>query len=312
MKRVLFLPLFLIVLFACKRNEMTDVDAGKVPSTVTKKPVTFSIADFLSHEEDLRKARKVEKDGISGAREDSARISYFYYLAYDSNGIRRNYQSQDSIRNPNDFGTISDSLEPGKYTIILVASEKLLHSLPLFDAPNYGYIIQRYPAEPLGQIFVKKMQLTIDTTPNPTRLEVTLQRIVGQLMVEITDALPIPDPNGETIVEVLHAPSQYLLGTEMPGPPSTYNNGPYSQRIDQTHFHQYLIGSDYDLTVVIKYYNKNTGTVELTKTIEHVTCRPNKKTIITGRLYEAPQPNKPGIDIKLDQSWDTDATVIYF
>ncbi|PSL28117.1 FimB/Mfa2 family fimbrial subunit [Chitinophaga ginsengisoli] len=309
MRRLLYLPLFVITLFACKRNEVPDVQT-ETPSTIAKVPITISVTDFLSREENLRKARENQN---TGAREDSATIEHLYYIAYDSAGRQLRSRSQTPERNPNDFGIISDSLQPGTYTIILVASETLLHDLPLFSGPNiYGFITRRYITDPLGQIFVKKMQLTVDTTPNPPKLEVALNRIVGEVMVEITDAPPASDSNFEIFVKVTNAPPSYYLDTETAHEPEDHNTSTNSDRIDQTHFQQYIFGSDSDLKVIITYYNKTTGTVELTKTIEHVKCHANKKTIITGRLFEAPQPNKPGLNIKIDQSWDTDRTVIYF
>ncbi|SHN23934.1 hypothetical protein [Chitinophaga sp. CF418] len=308
MKRVLFLPLLVITLFACRQSEVKDVvPSDEQPSTVAKKPITISIADFLQHEEDLRTGRKTEIDKGAGARGDSAKICYLKYFAYDTTGGHLySSESRDTMRYHDNWGTISDSLAPGKYTIILAAMENLMNELT-WGAPNFGYITPR-AGGPLGQIFVRKMQLTVDTTPDPVKLEVTLNRIVGQLTVSIEDALPASDPNGYMMVSVVNAAFKYELGTEMPGPPGSSQ---YLERIEDRVFQGYVFGSDYEFNVVINYRDKITGE-ERTKTIEHVTCHTNKKTVLSGSIYAAPQPDKPGFSVKLNQSWGTDLTHIYF
>lgn len=318
MKRVLFIPLLASLLFACSKETVNNTTpTGHEPTNQAKKPFRVSVADFIKQEEDMRSARKKDASSSLTAREDSSRISDIYYIAYNSSGTRVNFIHQDTTTAPGNFGTISDSLAPGSYTIVLIASEKPLYTDPILSNSNISAhsfgpsFIGGLGIDPLGDLFLKKIPVEISATGNPTDLEVSLNRIVGKLEVNILDALPASNANGFVRVQVTPlSVAYYIANGSLSTPESLWLW--YGTRKDQHHFADYLFGSANEFNVIIEYQDKNTGET-LSKTIEHVTCSTNKKTIITGYLYGTPaNPGGPDYQIRLNQAWDSDSTIINF
>ncbi|HEY8956509.1 FimB/Mfa2 family fimbrial subunit [Chitinophaga sp.] len=318
MKRVLFLPLLVSMLFACKKDAVKN--DPPVDSVSDKKAISISIADFIREEENMRSAKKKQPNSGTYAKEDSARISDIYYIAYNSNGNKVSLIHQDTVNQSSSFGTISDSLASGSYTIVLIASEKPLYTEtftspvnnPNISSHSFGpAFLGAVAINPLGDLFFKKIQVDIAPTGNPTSLEVTLNRIVGKLEVNILDALPATDPNGYIGVQVTPLSIAFNLADESISQPESIWQW-IGTRTSQHTFKDYLFGANNEFNVVISYKDKNTG-ADLVKTIEHVTCHTNKKTIITGYLYGTPNhPGGPDYQVKLNQSWDSDSTVINF
>lgn len=317
MKRVLFIPLLASLLFACKKDAVNTDPTGNVTPDQTKRAVRFSVADFIKQEENMRSAAKKAPGSSLTAREDSARLSDIYYIAYTSSGTKVHFFHQDTTTNPGNFGTISDSLAPGSYTIVLIASEKPLYTEPIssnsqISDHSFGpSFIGGIAIDPLGDLFFKKIQVDISATGNPTDLEVSLNRIVGKLEVNVLDALPASNPNGFVRVVVTPLSIAFRIADETVRAPEDIWVW-YGTRHDQHHFADYLFGTTNEFNVIIEYKDKITGD-SLVKTIEHVTCNTNKKTIITGYLYGTPnKPGGPDYQIRLNQAWDSDSTVINF
>lgn len=317
MKKVLFLPLLVFTLFACKKDAVNNTDlVDGVSSASDKKPFNISIADFIQEEENLKSAKRKQTNSDAYVRDDSTKISDVYYIAYN-NGSKVSILHQDTTNDSESFGIISDSLAPGSYTIVLIASEKPLYTETLTSSSNitshsFGpSFLGGIGVDPLGDLFFKKMQIDIDSTDNPTNLEITLNRIVGKLEVNILDALPAADPNGYIAVQVTPLSIAFKVVDESVSIPESVWQW-FGTRRNQYTFEDYLFGSDNEFNVIINYKDKNTGQ-DLVKTIEHVTCHTNKKTILTGYLYGTPSaPGGPDYQVNLNQLWDSDSTVISF
>lgn len=300
MKKAVLLLSLSFVLFSCSKNSKVDLAAPQ--DGEAKQAVTLSIVDFIQSHENI------------DAREDSpVRLSKIYYAVYDSVGTFINFQQQDSLTNQGTFGTINDTLRPGKYTVAMFASEKPLttQGLTYYGNINQAYIfptlIGGAVVSPLGQIFYKKFQLTVNKDINSTVLNVNLDRIVGKLQVEILDGQNIP--NNNIYIRVHPILTKFGVNESKALPADTAFQY-FSNKTGIGLFEDYFFGSDYEYTLTISYYNQDAGTTD-TKRIEHVKVFTNQKTIIRGYLFGTQSASSP-LKVQLNQTWGTDSTVITF
>lgn len=256
--------------------------------------------------------------GSESSRElDGVMISDLYYVAYNSNGTKVSYIHQDTLNSSN-FGVISDSLAAGNYTIFVIASGKPMYveyvKMPgntSINVAKIGPFLYGIGVEPMGDAFYKKLQIEITPSSNVPLMELSLNRIVGKLEVHVLDALPATHANGLVRVQVTPLTTFFNLNDSTVTSPDPVWEW-FGKRIDQTSFVNYLLGSTNEFNVKIYYKNKTTGE-NLVKTIEHVTCLTNKKTVLKGYLY-GPYDHSGGPDyeVQLNQSWNSDSTLINF
>ena len=301
MKKVFLILSLPFLLFSCSKNSSVDKPAPQAEAA--RKPITLNITGLRQSHEDFP------------AREDNAvKLSDVYYVIYSGNGTKLNYIHQDTVNNKETFGTIQDSLAPGVYTVALFAAESALY---MEHVANYSNISSHSFAPqltgmgvlPSGQIFYKKFQLEVKLDGNPPSIDVALDRIVGKLQIELFDALSQNTANGNLAMQI-HPLAPFFSISESTALPPDDIWQYWGTRTSQTTFEDYFIGSDHEFTVTINYQDKNTGAF-LTKTVEHVKCIANQKTIIRGYLYGDPQnPGGPGLQLRLNQSWSADSTVI--
>jgi hypothetical protein len=293
MKKTIPALLLACVLFACKK----DTNSVESPASDAKKPVTFSVQNFLVTQQDM---------SANGRVETLPQIANIYYYAYRSDGKNASTKQQ-SYGTPN-FGVITDSLAPGTYTIVLAASSKSLNYFYTMnvDLP-YAYLTEGTTAN-MGDFFWKKFQITISDNGNPPTMDVSLNRIVGLLQANLKDALPASDPNGAAInVTVKYPVSAIEFATEAPFHIHSEEN---IARINQTTWEYYILGTSQALTVTINWKDKTTGAA-MSKTIPNLVVSANKKTIINGYLYGVPD-NLGGSDyiVRYNSDWSTDSTVV--
>lgn len=301
MKKTLLILSLPLLLFSCSKKSLVDAPAPQ--AEIAKQPLSFNITDFiLSHEY------------LSAREEYPAKLSDLYYVVYSSDGTKLNYVHQDTINQQATFGTIKDSLAPGVYTVALFASEQPLYMENVLNGANISNHtiasqITGIGVLPLGQIFYKKFQVEVKLSGNPQSMDVDLDRIVGKLQIELFDALKQNTTNGDLSMQIHPLAPFFSVSTSKALPPEDYWQY-WGRRTSQTTFEDYFIGSDHEFTVTIYYKDKNTGE-DLVKTIEHVKCIANQKTIIRGYLYGDPlNPGGPGLQVRLNQGWSTDSTVI--
>ncbi|MCW3464828.1 FimB/Mfa2 family fimbrial subunit [Chitinophaga nivalis] len=313
MKKLLLIPVLASLLFSCKKEDSTSTTT--VPKE--KRPVQFSIADFIREEENLGSAhgRAIQ----ATASQDTApavRLSDIYYLAYNDNGVKVSYRHQDTVNQRATFGTIADSLAPGTYTIVFIASEKPIYTEALtfnnnINAHYFGPELTGVGVLPMGDLFYKKLQVTVSAAGNIATQPVTLDRIVGRLEVNILDALPATDNNGYIWTQVNPITLFYNIYNNTVRPPE-YTWDWRGTRINQNTFRDYILGSDSAFNVTIHYRDKNTGADQV-KVINNVKCNTNKKTIIKGYLYGVPgNPGGPAYQVRINQDWNTSSNVINF
>ncbi|OQP46853.1 hypothetical protein A4H97_04840 [Niastella yeongjuensis] len=296
MKKVIPSLLLACVLFACKKNTAPN----ESPASESKIPVNFSLTNFLVSQEDMSANGRVQADpSLSGFKK-------IFYMAFKSDGSPYNYIVQDST--DINFGNISDSLFPGTYTVALGAwNRKGLYNSNI--TTNHSRLdsaaFNSFNAKPTGDFFYKKLQVTVSngiTSHN----DVTLNRIVGLLKVELKDALPASDTSGAVSVSISGVPQTYLVNADI----ASYNYGNSSiDRTSQTTWEYYLFGSTNPLSLTIYWKDRLTGAPQ-SKTISNVVVSANKKTIVTGYLYGIPTNVAGSFVMKTNQTWSSDSTVI--
>lgn len=306
MKKLLLIPLLAITMFACKKENAVENNAV-LPE---KKSIEISVADFIMQEGNLRSANG--RAAASGLERNAnlPNIFYVYYMAFSNDGKRVSYIIQDSLNYKSSFGVIKDSLYPGTYDIVLIASEKeLTVNADSISKTYFGPRLSGGFWFSMGDAFYKKIPVTISDSSNINNLDVTLDRVASMVELNILDALPANDPKGDITIKLSPIIYSFYVGSGLTGKP--YPNGPDSPpyigtRINQHTFREYMLGSNNTYTLTIGYRDKITG-ANLFKTIENIKCTANKKTIISGYLYGA-----PGLKIALNQAWGADSSSIQF
>jgi hypothetical protein len=306
MKRLLPALLSLCFFYACKKDATTTPTS----SQDAKKLVNFSVADFIIQQENLRVG-----NGRVAADSSLAKISDIYYLLYKSDSTKLKFIHQDSATNKSNFGTISDSLAPGNYFVAMIASTRPIDTFHLKQSRMmWDYISARYNQNPvpykLGDIFFKKVPVVISATENPTNLELSLNRIVGQLKVELLDALPESHPNGYIRLELNPIPLTFDIAGEAVNQFAPTGQYFTTTRVNQTTFEEYVLGStQHPFYLYMNYKDKNTG-AWISKTFENIKINVNKKTIIRGYLYgTAINPGSGDFQVKINDTY-SDSTII--
>jgi hypothetical protein len=301
-----------VLLFSCKKHDATTppVPSGSGP----KVPVSFSVADFLQRVDALPSPNG-RKAGIATGARDSAlatKVSHIYYLAF-ANGVRVSYLHQDTIAGT-DFGLIKDSLPAGNYTIVLAAAGGQLNTYNTdqpYGAGFQSYFDPNFYLIPLPDIFYTKFDITVNGSGNSSSTDVTLDRIMGRLEVNILDAPAI----GASDISVEVNPEDFNFGfydgVLLRGPADFYTL-PLT-RINQYTFSNLILNTMTDFEVRIKFINKNTG-LEQTQIISNIRCYRNKKTTLSGYLYGNPSPTGSNNEfgIGLNDTWDTNGPAINF
>jgi hypothetical protein len=291
MKRIILALSLASVLYACNKDNNSDLTES--PASTEKVPVKFSIEDFLITQQDMTENGRVETDT------SITRFKKLSYMAFGSDGSIKSWIDQDSTNTK--FGVITDSLVPGTYTIGICA-----WSLPNVTLSHPDLISARLynqEGKSTGDVFYKKFQVTVNTNGN-SQMDVNLNRIVGYLKLELKDALPTSNPNGEITVQANNVAEAFYFKND--SAVQINNVGWYMNRITQTTWDYYSFGSNAQMWVTIQYKDKITGAA----LYKQIFCKlaANKKTIISGYLYDV--PTSGNFITRANQDWSSDSTVI--
>ncbi|MEX6691027.1 hypothetical protein QTN47_26195 [Danxiaibacter flavus] len=264
-----------VVAVACNKSSTAPNENDKPDKTantsaaIRKYAVRFSLGDI-----DV-------SDGRTANREMPVRnyLHYLSYRAYDSTGRLISKIVQDSIlayAGP-DFGVINDSLPVGDYTIVVVGAQ--YYSVEFYD----DTLLSRFNLFTRHEdVCLKKFNITVsehDSIAAPIKLE----RITGVLEINLKDTL-----HPEVKMEKVYVDSTYLHMQIATGElqssitdffPSWGSLAyPYSFSIG-------YLGSNTTHTVTIVGCDINEQPVAQ-RVITGVYIYPNRKTILTGRLFD--------------------------
>jgi hypothetical protein len=321
MRSSFLLTTLAVVCFFCScSKEDTPATPGKTPEkTATQKhAVEFRLPGFTTNVGEFRKT------GTSSAQRDSlleTQIDEVYYFAYDSAGNEVNNIRQ--MRGELGFGTIKDSLAPGNYTIVLMAqkdtyiwSEATTEHRPLATAGPRLY--SNFDGYVLGDLFFKKLSLTVNNADTVVTNNLTLERMVGKLEVNVLDAEPY-SPTGHSLF-VTASPEITTFG---------FANGaatifaasdtmlvPLGEPYLLGRYAKTMLNTEIPFTVTVTDYHYMTN-VTTRKVIPNVRCYRNKRTILTGKIFDGEVTNPPattpgGFKVSINDVWDTDDVNIDF
>lgn len=302
----------------------------------------------------------IQKNNLVTAADTSVLNQNFeyFYLIYDSNGteikrIIRNsfspgyetvYQFVDgdpvreiSTRPDSDpFNVITDSLAAGTYTVVVTGcTNAQIEELEIdYSDGNYSRESPVYspystatvfPGQGLDNIprsvdiFFGKCTLTVT---GPTKSDaITLNRIVGEVEVDLTDAV-IPSNVSYIILGRSGELNGYAIANETPNtptdqeadPPETLdNNFSYLTGADYTRgtyiMQRYVLNTLSPIDVVINAYDSN-GIIIASKTVPQVQIQKNRRTILTGKLFDNSVTAQ--FTINANAAWGPDTPPISF
>ncbi|GAB2701675.1 hypothetical protein GCM10027037_28780 [Mucilaginibacter koreensis] len=190
---LLILTLCGLCLFACKKEHHATIDDNSSQSTGTRYPVSFNVSGFSQNISPINASpNRIKLAATSSADSLRQNLNLLYYLVFDSNNklVHRLLQHAGDAG----FGSVTDSLTTGKYTVFFAGS--LSNELNVVNYANFSpvllsnhYIVFNNPKfDDWGHTYFKQYDLQVGNQNQQQQL--TLDRIGGQLQVNIQDAIP--------------------------------------------------------------------------------------------------------------------------
>lgn len=303
------LILLSILLASCKKDDSKKGDSSQ---DQTLRKVSFNIG--FSKSITGTAVNSLQTNAIDSSFISNPNIVVLYYEVFDSNGDALRLTQQLS-KDPG-FGSYTDNLRPGTYTIVVAAGQDGLKIKPLgaSDLGNINNNALNYDGRPLygsfGDTFYKKFTITVSDTD--IIKEVSLDRIVTQVEINILDA--IPANTASLIVEGFSTSSSFLVGS---GTASGEKIVQMSSSIQPSswgtkNFHMawiYLPGPSTTLKLHFLCLSAvdNSATPGSFKILAEkyidATVFPNRKTILTGTLFGS-SASGSGFKATIDTAWD--------
>lgn len=309
-------PLFSLICAVALLFSSCSKENTTAPKDEKLYPVTFNLSTFSKEIVPMASLKKtvgqISASTASGTALNEA-IQYIDYAVYNESGIKVNHKN--SYFNNSNFGRIDDSLPKGKYKIVVAGSTGGVGSLP----NDYYSGIYNSGTNGMGDIFLKQFELEV--TGEPISQDVELKRIVGKIEIELADDIPA---SIEEIAYSVKGVGHYLYFSDTrtsSGQTVSKSNyyfdypdmgvGPdYNQDFALYFFLQY--DQDAIVSVNIRAYDNNRNLV-VDKTINDVPVSINKKTILTGRLFDDVGSTKgQSFSISVDDKWNSESNHVEF
>lgn len=292
-----------LLLNSCANNED---GINPVAEQVSHK-VHINASGFNVSEESMtgKKTENKLKDHIS-------KLRYFVMQPYGNVGgelalVKQIEQDYDS--DPEKFGKTSFDLENGEYTVFVIGEER--NEMKGYSAFNYAaprvFLSFGYgEIGPIGDIFMSRQKIVVNN--GDITADFILNRIVGQLEVKITDAIPA----GITHIDVMvnNELNHYYFDVDDLKGPSRANL--HMTRVEtedtgSTTFSRKLFilrtGGPI-VNIEVKAYD-GAGRIIASRSKENVEIRRNQKTILTSSdFFKVPVgPVSSKIGVEIDTDW---------
>ncbi|MFC0517507.1 FimB/Mfa2 family fimbrial subunit [Mucilaginibacter angelicae] len=299
---LLFLMCFFT--FACKKKH------DPVPDPVQKVyKANFNLTGFTQSIAGVSNGKQHVNSVGTNAAPVPVTTDYFKvikYLVYDANGNLFHSLTIDSTAS--NFGNISDNLPAGTYTIGIAAGQAgLTYNKDLNNV--FYYASSMGSSLPWGDTFFNKSQLTV--SGDVTR-DVTLSRIVGQLEINIEDAIPAVAKSID--ITIKNEYSYYSFANELPnsGSPEAFTTIIPEASKGKTNFkiNKIIANTVAPFVVTITCYDANQKNIGQGAVINNVTCQKNTRTILSGKLFNGLSNNT--FIINLNNNWDPTPIVIHY
>jgi hypothetical protein len=325
-------------------------------NNVKKYKVTYTLDGFsqttkpISLKASARSAKKIKTAAVDSL---SQAVTQYYYIVYNSAGdeikrIKRfdgqpvlNYYHEDGVyystSNPlgleyrpttDPYNVITDSLAAGTYTIVVAGSDADIsannHNSSWADFDNIAYFplaqAKVYPnmgldLRPVSQvIYFGKTTITVGS--GDSAHGITINRVVGQVEVNIEDAMPANVASISIAAIGNHA--AFLFDSETSAESAfsedevTYNiitRQVTAADIGTTNFKVagYITNITTPISIVVKAYDSQQNLITF-KRIDNVQFSKNKRTILSGRLF-TPNTSPQQFNIYLNQAWNADINI---
>lgn len=333
----------LFFLASCKKNEQQVVSSIKADTK--KYAVNFNLSDFQQSTSAISNSK-----GASVSATDSLKnhINNLIYLAYNADGkevgrirqysqdynsyqaVYNNFQIDDFKPYSKPFGSITDSLPAGNYTIVMVGSNyrfaindriqndpsvgldeaRLLDKALVSEENGLSYIFSK-----TEDTFYKKLSVTVASENVNQSAE--LDRLTGKLQIQITDAIPANAYRFE--FKIYHAPHYILLnGPTVEGDTYYDDEEVTGENLETYQFHpidikaseigminyqytKFLYGRDTPVIVKLRCFDAS-GNIIATKKVTGVYIYKNKRTILKGKLFG--NTSEAGFSVSVNDTWD--------
>jgi hypothetical protein len=237
-------------------------------------------------------------------------------LVYDASGKFLHLIHQASTESG--FGSVTDNLAEGSYTFVFIGSKANI-TPPAYASTNLqntyiatgGTSSGAMGVRQASDVFFKKVQISVGATN--TVQNVTLDRIIGKIQLNIEDVLPasivfitLSVSNGSPNFSIpLSAPAAGTTGGSF-----NYVNVTAADKGKPNYNNIAILAlgnSNGTVSVTVSAYTEpyspSPGFAYATKTISNVTCLPNTITLLTGPLFGGTKNNNDGFQPIIDTSW---------
>lgn len=275
-----------LLLFSCSKEEAVK------PNEI-KHEVKFTVSTFSQ-----------EITDISYAKALNTSIGYLDYIVFNSSGAKVNRISQTSA--DANFGVVSDQLSAGTYTVIIVGSKNPI-SIGLENSLNgIGVVFSQH----VYDSFYRKVTITVGN--ENIAQNITLDRFVSYVELVLTDAIPA---NAKKIVLNIENDHQsYFLSSESSSGVIIFNTEKVVETaaIGTTNFTMgtFVLNTKDPLTINIRAYDVDNKIIA-EKKVTNVTCVKNRKTILTGKLFEGTTPSSASFTVSVNDTFLEPATIAF-
>jgi len=306
MKKYLFFIMLSCIYFSCSKDNKSTPPPTKTTTSGKTYTVNFNISAVGAstlNTNGIKQTNSIKQtDSIIPVSEFTNTLEYW---VYNSSGalITKIFQSPGT----SNYGQISDTFSAGTYNVVIIAQNNLSgqQTIPQLPAPaTYSTGTFKTSGE---DTFFKTFSLTVtDTTVTQN---VTLNRIVGQLQVVVTDSIPA---NTVSVFSSLND-NTVSISTGLP----TTTTYPIDLDIfpgiviGETNYTMtgYVANTTSPFTVYITAEN-GSGVTFVNDTVPNITCQANTRTILSGNLFASAYPGV-GFTVTFNNTWD-DTTFIAF
>lgn len=300
---------FALILSGCSKEEIASPNDEKLY------PVTFNVSTFSKQIVPMASLKTAKEINASTSSKTlSEAVQHLNYGVYNETGIKVN-EKESSATNPG-FGKIEDSLPQGRYTVVVLGTKRSRKILP--STLDEFYFLS-HTSDGGDDVFFQ--QTVIEVKGAAINQSLQLSRKVGKVEIELSDKIP---ENIEEIVYTVKGVSSlfHLRSNYGAYDNSIYKSNYYWSYNDEMGAPDYsqdfglyfLLSYDEDAvaSVNVRAYDRNRNLV-VDKTINDVPVGINKKTILTGRLFDDAGNSKgQAFSVSLDDKWNSNVNHINF
>jgi len=335
MRKTILIGLISFSLFSCKKNSDQKIESVKTY------PVSFDVSGFTSSTGPITNVLKgtnavAPNEDANPVYTQTSFTKIFYGIynaqgtevsrleeyANDPNKLYRISSGAKTLVGTNAFGSLSDNLPTGTYTIVVAAGDKSssfnapmslnttnqVYTDSFLSAPlSSSKFYVDYYGFPMYDASYYKGTLIVDGSTNAPQA-IVLNRIVGKIHFVIEDAIPtnaaVADftVNGnKSYFNIATGVAEGATNTTMGWDLSMFQ-GKTNWSIDL-----YSLNTVSDLTIKVDLFDAQFKAI----TTKTVTARAyvNQQTTVTGKMSTT---GSPGFTIQVDPGWGTSGTTVHY